>query len=85
MSDQQAETVAHIYIYSYVVPSEVHTDQDCNFESELFREVLNLPSITKTMTVAYKPSENGMIERFNGTMGRMLKKFVITNKNSWNK
>lgn len=89
LPDQQAETVAHTlvteFIARYGTPLEIHSDQGRNFESDLFKKIMSLLSITKTRTVAYKPSGNGMIERFNGTLGKMIQKFVYNNKNSWDK
>ena len=51
----------------------------------LFKEVLKLLQIKKTRTTAYRPNSNGLIERFNATLGRMIKKFVDHNKNNWDK
>ena len=40
-------------------------------------------SIDKVRTTAYKPSTNGNIERFHGTMHNMLAKFVSKNQRDW--
>ena len=64
---------------------EIHSDQGRNFESALFKEVLKLLQIKKTRTTAYRPKSYGLIERFNSTLGRMIKKFVDHNKSYWDK
>ena len=51
----------------------------------LLEEVFKLLQIKKTRTKAYRPKSNGLIERFNSTLGRMTKKFVDHNKNNWDK
>ena len=68
-----AEKLVHEFISKYGTPYEIHTDQGCNFESQLFQEVLKLLEVKKTRPTAYRPSSNGLIERFNGTLGRMIK------------
>ena len=86
---QHAEVVAqklvHEFISRFGTPLEIHSDQGRNFESVLFKEVLKLLQIKKTRTTAYRPKSNGLIERFNATLGRMIKKFVDHNKNNWDK
>ena len=87
--NQQAETVAHKlvmeFISRYGIPLELHSDQGRNLESDLFKEILHLLQITKTRTTAYRPSSNGLIERFNGTLASMIRKFVDKNLNNWDK
>ena len=67
--DQQAETVARKLVNEFIsrfgVPLEIHSDQGRNFESELFQHVCSELGITKTRTTPYRPSSNGLVERFN--------------------
>jgi hypothetical protein len=85
--NQQADTIAHKlvmeFIARYGTPLELHSDQGRNFESELFKETLKLLEITKTRTTAYRPSSNGLVERFNGTLAKMLMKTVNSYLNNW--
>ena len=87
LPSQQAEPVAQKVVIEFFsrfgTSLEMHSDQGRNFESQLFKEVLKLLQIKKTRTTAYRPSSNGLIERFNGTLGRMIKKFVSQHKQDW--
>ena len=89
LPSQQADVVAqklvHEFISRFGTPLEIHSDQGRNFESVLFKEVLKLSQIKKTRTTAYRPKSNGLIERFNATLGKMIKMFVNHNKNNWDK
>lgn len=87
--NQNAETVAtklvHEFIERYGTPLEIHTDQETNFDSQLFKEVCYLLLIKKTRSTPYRPSSNGLIERFNQTLGKMIKSFIENNVNEWDK
>ena len=85
--NQQAEEVArqlaNNFISRFGAPLEIHTDQGPNFESVLFKELCSLLHITKTRTTPYRPSSNGLIERFNKTLENMIKTFVQENPRDW--
>ena len=87
MPDQQAETTAHKLVNEFIsrfgIPLEIHSDQGRNFESQLFQEVCNLLEIKKTRSTPYRPQSNGLIERFNRTLGKMIRSFVGLNKLEW--
>ena len=85
--DQQAETVARKLVNEFIsrfgVPLEIHSDQGRNFESELFQHVCSELGITKTRTTPYRPSSNGLVERFNRTLAQMIRNFIGDNKQNW--
>ena len=87
LANQQAETVAQHLVMEFIArlgcPLELHSDQGRNFESTLFAEVNHLLGITRTRTSAYHPSGNGLVERFNQTLGRMILSFIDLNKADW--
>ena len=89
MQTQHAEEVAKLLVHQFIsrfgTPLEIHTDQGSNFDSSLFREVCKLLQITKTRTTPYRPCSNGIIERFNKTLGSMIKSFVRDNPDEWDK
>lgn len=78
--DQETETVAKKLVHEFIcrlgVPIQVHSDQGRNFESALFSEMTKLLGIQKTRTTALHPQSDGMIERFNKTVGNMLATLV---------
>lgn len=62
---------------------EIHSDQGHNFESFLFKEVLNILGLDKTRTTPLRPQSDGMVERFNQTLKNMLSMFVKDNVSDW--
>ena len=67
----------------YGFPERIHSDQGANFESKLIAELLSLTGITKTHTTAYHPMGNGQTERFNRTLGSMLRALPLAAKQHW--
>ena len=63
-----AETFTARWCDEYGEPMQVHTDQGPEFESRLFKEMLELQGIEKRRTVAFKPSSDGLVERYNKTI-----------------
>ncbi len=67
----------------YGFPSRIHTDQGANFESTLLAELLKLSGVAKSHTTAYHPMGNGGVERFNRTLGSMLRTLPLKEKHKW--
>uniref|UniRef100_A0A8C6M195 Gypsy retrotransposon integrase-like protein 1 n=1 Tax=Nothobranchius furzeri TaxID=105023 RepID=A0A8C6M195_NOTFU len=67
----------------YGFPERIHSDQGANFESELIAELLRLSGISKSRTTAYHPMGNGGTERFNRTLGNMLRSLPLREKHKW--
>lgn len=83
MAEKVAEKLVNEFISRFGVPLEIHTDQGSNFESDLFKEVCSLLEVKKTRSTPYRPSSNGLIEKFNQTLENMIKGFVNKNKTDW--
>jgi len=87
MRNQEAATVARLLVDKVLCvhgcPLQILTDQGPNFESALFQELCKLMAIDKIRTSPYRPSTNGNIERFHGTMHSMLVKLVSENHRDW--
>ena len=85
--NQTAKQVArklwdHVFcVYGFA--SRIHTDQGANFESELIAELLKLSGVQKSRTTAYHPMGNGETERFNRTLGSMLRSLPLKTKEHW--
>ncbi len=62
------------------VPEEILTDCGSNFISKTMQELYKLIGIKGIKTTPYHPQTDGMVERFNQTMKRMLKK----SRGAWN-
>ena len=65
------------------MPAEILTDRGAEFESELFSQLLKWLGIEKLRTTAYKPSTNGVVERFHRTLNTVLGKLVSENQRDW--
>ncbi|KAJ8000232.1 hypothetical protein DPEC_G00202700 [Dallia pectoralis] len=85
--NQKAKQIAkklwdHVFcIYGF--PTRIHTDQGTNFESTLIAELLMLAGVEKSHTTAYHPMGNGGTERFNRTLGSMLRSLPLKEKHKW--
>ena len=71
-----AQMVAHKLVYEsfpgFGTPFDLHSDQGCNYEATLFKEVCKLLEINKTRFSPYHPQSNEMIEKFNRTLLDMI-------------
>ncbi|KAK0148851.1 Transposon Tf2-6 polyprotein [Merluccius polli] len=85
--DQTARRVAKKlwdnFFCVYGFPQRLHSDQGANFESELIAELLKLSGVEKSHTSPYHPMGNGGTERFNRTLGNMLRSLPPRSKQRW--
>ena len=88
MADMTAETVAKTFIKNIVlqhgVPEKVLTDQGSNFLSQLMDELYGQLGIERLRTTAYRPCCDGLVERFNRTLGDMLASYISKTPDKWN-
>ena len=87
LPDIKAKTVASVFVDGFIcrfgTPVSIHTDQGPQFEARLFKEVCAMLDIHKTRTTPYHPSSDGLVERFNRTLEKMLSARVGLNHNDW--
>ncbi len=77
---------ALIQLFSRVgIPEEILTDQGTNFTSRLMKQLHQQLGITAVRTSPYHPQTDGLVERFNQTLKRMLRKFVADTGCDWDK
>ena len=82
------ETVAESFfdMYSRVeVPEEVLSDLGTQFTSYCMKEVSRLLSIRRPTTFPYHPACNGLVEKFNGTLKRMLRRLCHEQPRQWHR
>ena len=82
----EAVAEALVTIYSRVgLPEEVLSDMGTQFTSECMQEVERLLSVKHISTSPYHPQCNGLTEKFNGTLKKMLKRMCIEQPNEWHR
>jgi hypothetical protein len=85
--DQKTETIAKIFVEEIYcrqgAPVKIITDMGTNFMSGFFQDVCRILKIEKIHTTAYNPRGNGLVERFNKTLGSALKKSASANHKDW--
>lgn len=85
--NQSAKVVAqqlwNNYFCTYGFPERVHSDQGANFESSLIAEMLQVAGVQKSHTTPYHPMGNGCVERFNRTLGNMVRALPPKAKHRW--
>jgi hypothetical protein len=65
------------------MPRRILTDQGAEFESTLFQEFCRLMDIEKVRTTPYRPSTNGVVERFHRTLNAIIAKLVNEDQRNW--
>ena len=65
------------------IPEEVLTDNGSNFVSKTMREYCTTMEIEQIKTSPYHPQTDGMVERFNATLKRLLHKLTQNPKVEW--
>ena len=87
LPDHCAPTVARALMTDlflpFGVPTQLHSDQGCEFESRLIAELCHAYEIDKTRTTPYRPQSDGLVERFNRTILQMLRTFVNKDPRGW--
>lgn len=82
-----ATTIARILfnrVFVYLgMPVRLLTDQGPEFESNMFSELCRWMGIQKLRTTPYKPSTNGMVERYHRTLNSILAKLISSNQRDW--
>jgi hypothetical protein len=87
VKNHTAETVARVLfnrVFVYLgMPLRILSDQGPEFESNLFQELCRWMGIEKVRTTPYKPSTNGMVERYHRTLNSILAKIIAANQRDW--
>ena len=78
-----ARTLLNEVISRYGSPLGMHSDQGKAYESKVFAELCKLLEIKKTRASPRNPKCNGMPERFNKTMIRMIRAYLKGQQTDW--
>ena len=82
----ETETVVEALLDMYSrlgVPEEVLSDLGTQFVSKCMEDVSRLLSIKRLTTTPYHPICNGLVERFNGTLKKMLRRLCNEQPRQW--
>ena len=65
------------------VPQELLTDNGSNFMSKVMKKYCSMTGIKQIRTSPYHPQTDGMVERFNATLKRLLRKLTQNFEVEW--
>ncbi len=60
----------------------IHSDRGTQFRSEIFNKMCEKLGINKSITTAYNPKSNGLVENFNKVLKSMMKTYIEDHKES---
>jgi len=87
LRNHTSPTVARAFMVNVLsrfgTPLQIMSDRGPEFESDLFRELCKWIEIDKVRTTAYRPSPNGMVERYHMTLNSILGKIVRDDQRNW--
>ncbi|RDD35996.1 Retrovirus-related Pol polyprotein from transposon 17.6 [Trichoplax sp. H2] len=77
-----AKELGH-YFSRFGIPKEILTDQGTEFLNEVLDELYQVLGIERLKTTPYHPQTDGLVERFNQTLKRMLKAYTVEKPGTW--
>ena len=87
MADSKAETVAESFVNDWLsifgAPEKLLTDQGSQFTSALFLSLCRILGIKKIFTTPYHPQTDGVVERNNQTLVKIMSMYVATDQQNW--
>ena len=78
-----ADFIIERIVCQFGAPNVILSDRGTQFRSELCQQIFEKLSIQHVMTTSYHPQTNGLTERYNGTLGNKIAKYVNTPQNNW--
>ena len=85
--DQTAPTTATALLVNWICrfgcPHSIHSDQDRDFESKVFKALNQALQVDKTRTTASRPQSNAVVGRMNRTLQSMLTKCINEEQSNW--
>ena len=75
-----------VNIFSRIgIPQKILSDRGSQFVSDLMREISRLLSVRQLQTTPYHAQCNGFVERWNGTLRRMIQKMAAEKPSDWDR
>ena len=75
-----------VNIFSRIgIPQEILSDRGSQFVSDVMREISRLLSVRQLQTTPYHAQCNGLVERWNGTLRRMIQKMAAEKPSDWDR
>lgn len=71
------------FLIQFGLPLAVKTDQSTNFQSRVFKQVLQLLGIKHIVSSAYHPESQDALERWHQTLKTMLRKYCFETGKPW--
>uniref|UniRef100_A0ABM0N0N5 Uncharacterized protein LOC100372647 n=1 Tax=Saccoglossus kowalevskii TaxID=10224 RepID=A0ABM0N0N5_SACKO len=71
------------FFTTFGLPRCVQSDQGTNFMSAVFRQVFQRLGITHSISSAYHPESQGVLERFHQTLKSMLRAYCLEHSHDW--
>lgn len=65
------------------IPKVIQNDQDANFTSHLFEQVLKQLKVKHNMSLAYHAQSQGALERFHQTLKSLLQSYCVELNQDW--
>eukprot|EP00731_Ephydatia_muelleri_P005995 Em0003g243a len=65
------------------LPAVITTDQGSELKNQLNDEMMKILNIKHHLITAYHPQSNGLVERFNQSLQKMLRKYIQEKKEKW--
>uniref|UniRef100_A0A8C3FN44 ribonuclease H n=1 Tax=Chrysemys picta bellii TaxID=8478 RepID=A0A8C3FN44_CHRPI len=65
-------------------PSDILTDSGTNFLAGTMKNLWKAHGVNHLVATPYHHETNGLVKRFNGTLGAIIRKFVNEHSNNWN-
>ena len=85
--EQTADTIARLLLEGVVCrhgcPRSLLSDRGKNMTANIVTKLCQLMATKRLLTTAYKPSTDGLVERFNGTLEKMLSAYVNKQQKDW--
>ena len=75
--------LAHGWISSFGIPETITTDRGSQFTSEVWAQLLQTWGIRHSMTTAYHPEANGLVERLHRRLKESLMAICGDERDSW--